>query len=89
MHWADEGHATPRCRWRIGDDEQLAPYRLKVLLVENRRVNGKVKQETIAQLGSIDATWLPEFWGGIDQKAAAKLKTKNWEMHSIEWRIAF
>ena len=29
--------------------EALAPYRLKVVLVENKRVNGKVKQETIAQ----------------------------------------
>ena len=33
-------HAKPRCRWRIGHDEQLAPYRLKVILVENKRING-------------------------------------------------
>ena len=44
------GHCRtkPRCRWRIGQEEVLAPYRLKVILVENKRVNGKVKQETIA-----------------------------------------
>ena len=45
----------PRCRWYIGKEEKLEPYRLKAILVENKRVNGKVKQETIAVLGSIDA----------------------------------
>ncbi len=79
----------PRCRWRIGRDEQLAPYRLKVILVENKRVNGKVKQETIALLGSIEATWLPEFWEGIDQAATAKLKAEDWELRSLQWRTAF
>ena len=48
-------HLKPRCRWRIGREEELAPYRLKVVLVDNKRVNGKVKQETIAVLGSIEA----------------------------------
>ncbi len=85
------GHCRekPRCRWRIGRDEQLAPYRLKVILVENKRVNGKVKQETIAVLGSIEATWLPEFWVGIDRDAAAKLKTDKWELYSLRERFAF
>ena len=82
-------HAKPRCRWLIGHDEQLVPYRLKVMLVENRRVEGKVKQETIAVLGSIEATWLPEFWDGINKKAATKLKTKDWLLHSLYERVAF
>ncbi len=82
-------HLKPRCRWRIGREEALAPYRLKVVLVENKRINGKVKQETIAVLGSIEATWLPEFWEGIDQKAAAKLKADDWELRSLQWRTAF
>ncbi len=82
-------HAKPRCRWRIGRDEQLAPYRLKVVLVENRRVNGKVKQETITVLGSIEAVWLSDFWEGIDQKAAAKLKAEDWELRSLRARTAF
>ena len=65
------------------------PYRLKVILVENKRVNGKVKQETIAVLGSIDAMLLPEFWDGVDKKAVAKLKTEKWELYSLQARIAF
>ncbi len=85
------GHCRlkPRCRWRIGGEEALAPYRLKVVLVENKRVNGKVKQETIAVLGSIEATWLPEFWEGIDKEKAAKLKTDRWELYSLRERFAF
>jgi hypothetical protein len=67
----------------------LAPYRLKVVLVENKRVNGKVKQETIAVLGSIEATWLPEFWEGIDKEKAAKLKTDRWELYSLREHFAF
>ena len=88
---ACRGHcrAKPRCRWRIGREEQLTPYRLKVVLVENRRVNGKVKQETIAVLGSIEATWLPDFWKGIGKEKATKLKTGKWELYSLRERIAF
>ena len=82
-------HLKPRCRWRIGREEELAPYRLKVVLVENKRVNGKVKQETIAVLGSIEATLLLDFWEGIDREAAAKLKTEDWELLSLQWRTAF
>ena len=82
-------HAKPRCRWVIGTDEKLSPYRLKVVLVENRRVNGKVKQETLAVLGSIDATWLPEFWDGIEPGAVAKLKADDWELQSLRARAHF
>ena len=77
--------AKPRCRWVIGKHHQLSPYRLKVVLVENKRVNSKVKQETIAVLGSIDATWLPEFW----KDAPADLKCKDWELYSLRARTAF
>lgn len=59
------------------------------MLVENRRINGKVKQEIIAMFGSIDAAWLPEFWDGLDKKTAAKLQTENWELYSLRARTAF
>ncbi len=59
------------------------------MLVENRRVNGRVKQETIAVLGSIEATWLPEFWEGIDREVAANLKAEKWELYSLRERISF
>ncbi len=90
-HFSGRGHCRlkPRCRWQIGGEEALAPYRLKVVLVENKRVNGKVKQETIAVLGSIEATWLPEFWEGIDKEKAAKLKTDRWELYSLREHFAF
>ena len=58
----------PRCRWRIGVDHGLAlvPYRLHVQLAENRRVDGKVRQEHVADLGAIDGAMLADFWAGID-----------------------
>ena len=40
-------------------------------------------------LGSIDATWLSEFWDGVEPKAAAKLKADDWELHSLHERTAF
>ena len=85
------GHCRekPRCRWRIGREEELAPYRLKVILVENKRVNGKVKQETIAVLGSIEATLLPEFWEEISPERAGELKAEDWELRSLQRRTAF
>jgi hypothetical protein len=75
----------PRCRWFIGEEDRLQPYRLKVVLVENRRVDGKVKQETVAVLGSIDAGWLADFWEGIDPK----LKCEDCELYSLRARTAF
>ena len=77
--------AKPRCRWVIGKHFQLSPYRLKIMVVENRRINGKVKQETIAVLGSIDATWLPEFW----EDTPGDLKCEDWELYSLRARTAF
>ena len=81
----------PRCRWRIGVDHglRLVPYRLNVALAENKRDDGKVRQEHIAQLGSIEAAWLPEFWEGIDPALAAKIKGKDWKLNSLRARTAF
>jgi hypothetical protein len=50
----------PRCRWRIGGGR--VPYRLLVAVIENRRVNGKVRQEHVADLGAIEGHWLPSFF---------------------------
>jgi hypothetical protein len=50
----------PRCRWLI--DGKLTPYRLLVALIENRRIGGKVRQEHVADLGSIDGYLLPGFY---------------------------
>jgi hypothetical protein len=59
----------PRCRWRIGLgiglEPGLAPYRLLVSLIENKRVNGKVQQEHIADLGAVDGHMLPAFYAGV------------------------
>lgn len=81
----------PRCRWRIGVDQglKLVPYRLNIAMAENRRADGTVRQEHIAQLGSIEAAWLPEFWEGIDPDLAAKIQTKDWELRSLRARTAF
>ena len=82
----------PRCRWRIGavgDELALAPYRLQVELVENRRVDGRVRQEHVADLGSVPGWLLPEFWAGLDPETVAKTKTEDWDTRSIKARMAF
>jgi hypothetical protein len=86
----------PRCRWRIGleivDDAMalaLVPYRLQVSLIENHRRDGRVRQEHIADLGTIPGHLLPEFWAGIDPALAAKLKRDDWDLHSTKARLAF
>ena len=71
--------AKPRCRWRIGREEQLVPYRIKVVLVENKRIDGKVKQETVAILGSVDAAALESFWQAYDPK----LRADDWQIYSL------
>jgi hypothetical protein len=71
----------PRCRWLIAG--KLVPYRLLVALIENRRVNGKVKQEQIADLGSIDGYMLPGFYPDgppVDEQ---------WHRASVEARRQF
>jgi hypothetical protein len=74
-------------RWFIayGDNQYLDPYRIKVDIVANSRVNGKVKQEIIATLGTIDATWLESFWVGTPPE----LRIEKWELRSLQNRTAF
>jgi hypothetical protein len=82
----------PRCRWRIGADlEELAlvPYRLQVSIVENRRVEGKVRQQHVADLGSIDAWLIPEFWVGVDPMIIGKVRADDWDLRSVRARVAF
>jgi hypothetical protein len=82
----------PRCRWRIGlgvVDDALVPYRLQVSLIENRREGGWVRQEHIADFGTVDGYLLPEFWEGLDPATAAKLKADDWDIRSTQTRVAF
>jgi hypothetical protein len=66
----------PRCRWRIdvGDGPTVVPYRLLVSMIENVRVDGKVRQQHIADLGAIDRHALPSlasrlaFWHELDAR---------------------
>jgi hypothetical protein len=82
----------PRCRWRIGLlqlPDGLVPYRLQVSIVENRRVDGKVCQEHVADLASIDGHLLPEFWIGLESSKVLDIQASNWCDHSVYARIAF
>ena len=89
MGSAERGQRRQR-RWFIGDKDGdgqvLEPYRVKVLLVENRRVEGKVKQEIVAMLGTIDATWLESFWEPLPD---ASWRHNRWEYFSLTARVAF
>jgi hypothetical protein len=67
----------------------LVPYRLKVSIIENRRVDGKVRQEHVADLGTIDGHMLPEFWAGLDSSKIVEIQWENWSDHSVYARIAF
>jgi hypothetical protein len=79
----------PRCRWVIGSERQLEPYSLKLTLVENTRIDGKVRQAIIVRLGSIDATWLDSFWSAVGVDELARIRRPNWRLHSLQQRIAF
>jgi hypothetical protein len=79
----------PRCRWVIDKTRRMEPYRLKVALVENTRVDGKVKQELVATLGSIDATWLDSFWAAVGDDELARFRVPDWRHQSLKARRAF
>ncbi len=70
----------------IGDKGHLELYRLKVEVLANSRVNGKIKQEVVASLGSIDALWLESFWMAAP---APEWRPVNWELWSLTNRTAF
>jgi hypothetical protein len=80
-----------RSRWRVGIDEglELVPYRLHITLAENRRVSGKVKQQHVADLGSIDGVFLPAFWEGLTLHLLDKVRSKDWERQSLRARVDF
>src|SRR5215475_3147045 len=75
----------PRCPWRIGVDQGIAlqPYRLFVSLVENHRVNGKVRQNHIADLGAIDGCLLSGFYAGVEPATVGAILTDAWRRSSI------
>jgi hypothetical protein len=86
----------PRCRWRIGIEQgaALVPYRLCVSVVESHRVNGKVRQEHIADLGAIDGHWLSSFFAGVEPPIVNAILSsgtgmKEWHAASVLIRAAF
>jgi hypothetical protein len=58
-------------------------------LVENTRVNGKVKQELVATLGSIDATLLDSFWADVGEDELVRLRVPDWRHRSLRARTDF
>jgi len=70
----------PRCRWLI---DGKPPYRLLVSLIENRRTDGKVRQEHIADFGAIDGHLLHSFY------AEPHDAVSSWSIRSICARLAF
>jgi hypothetical protein len=61
------------------------PYQLIVDLIENRRVEGKVRQQHIACLGTIPGHWLPGFFAGIDPAVLAQIVIEDERPH-YDWR---
>ena len=91
IFWYAQSRA--RCRWCISaehdDSPRLEPYRLNVGLAENTRRDGKVKQEHVALLGSIDGYLLPEFFADIDPEFVEGMKSPEWERRSLRARANF
>ena len=85
--------AKPRCRWRIGaaGGLNLVPHTLLVSLAVNTRVDGKVRQEHIADLGSFEGHLLPSFYSGIEPEIAnsVRINVEEWSNRSIHARIWF
>jgi hypothetical protein len=75
----------PRCRWLI--DGKLAPYRVLVSLIENRRVDGRVCQEQIADLGSIEGHLLLGFFP--EGEASSFGNFDQWHYASVQARDQF
>jgi predicted transcriptional regulator len=86
--WGGEGcPEQPRCRWRVNG---LVPYRLLVSLGEAHRVEGKVRQDHVADLGAIDGTMLPAFYAKLDAEAAQTVHAAPaWRHASIVTRLGF
>ena len=74
------GHRRP------GRHAVCTPYRIKLAIVENARVGGKVKQSVVTTLGTFDATWLESFWAPAPDPA---IRTKFWELRSLQEHVAF
>jgi hypothetical protein len=68
----------PHCRWLIAGKP---PHRLLVSLIENRRIDGKVRQEHIGDLGAIDGHMLLSFF--------SEPMPAEWHVMSISTRLAF
>jgi hypothetical protein len=81
----------PRCRWHVGlrQNVEREPYRLLVSLIENRRVNGRMQQEYVADLGAIDGHMLPGFYAGIDPTIVGQITADGWSSASLEMRLDF
>jgi hypothetical protein len=78
----------PRCRWRAAGG--LVPYRLLVGLIEGRRIDGKVRQDHVADLGAIDGALLPAFYAGLDAETAQAVRgDPDWCHRSVVARLAF
>jgi hypothetical protein len=95
LAWVD---GKRRSRWRIGVDQgaKLQPYRLLVSVIENRRVEGKVRQEHIADLGAIDGHLVSGFYAGVDPAVVNAILAgadgcgmEQWYRKSVRTRAGF
>ena len=65
------------------DDRIIYDRRLKAVLCESTRIDGKPRQQHIAFLGSIGESMLPSFFEGIPTDEANKMKFARWEERSL------
>jgi hypothetical protein len=91
-------HTVPargRWRWRIGPPggAELVPHRLLVALIENRRVDGKVRQAHVAELGAIDGHLLSAFYAALEPATVNAILSgaegmEAWYRASVRARVA-
>ena len=63
--------------------------RLKAILCESVRVDGKPKQRHIAFLGTIEESWLPQFFHLVGPEEAERMKVEGWYRRGLEARHWF
>lgn len=80
-----------RCEfgWMLENGGVVRDKRLKAVLCESLRVEGKPKQRHIAFLGTIEESWLPQFFLGVGPEEAERMKVTGWYRRGLEARHWF
>lgn len=75
--------------FELEDGRVLYETRVTAILCEGEEGSGAPKEDHIAFLGSIEASWLESFYEGISPREMAKARVKDWETEALAQRHWF